>query len=214
MVAICTTSLTFNNPTFCPHSVFMCFVWISEQTAIISLYNINWLVFRRVSKIAKGNHWLHVCPSVRTEQLGSHRTDFHEICYLAIFLKSIEKTHVSLKPEKNNRYFTWRLVSFMIISLWFPFRMRNVSDKSCRENRNTHFLFSNFFFPQKLCRLWDNVEKYGSAGQATDDSVMRRMRIACWMTTAANIHSEYVILIDFSTSTMVARTPLIVTLTL
>jgi hypothetical protein len=24
-----------------PHSVFMCFVWISEQTAIISLYNIN-----------------------------------------------------------------------------------------------------------------------------------------------------------------------------
>ena len=44
MVTICTASLTFNNSTFCPHSVFMCFVWISEQTAIISLYNINWLV--------------------------------------------------------------------------------------------------------------------------------------------------------------------------
>jgi len=26
-------------------SVLTCFVWISEQTAIISLYNINWLVF-------------------------------------------------------------------------------------------------------------------------------------------------------------------------
>jgi hypothetical protein len=37
--------LTFTNSTFCPHSVFMCFVWISEQTAIISLYNINWLLF-------------------------------------------------------------------------------------------------------------------------------------------------------------------------
>ena len=45
MVTICTASLTFNNSTFCPHTVFMCFVWISEQTAIISLYNINWLVF-------------------------------------------------------------------------------------------------------------------------------------------------------------------------
>ena len=45
VVTICTASLTFNNPTFGPHSVFMCFVWISEQTAIISLYNINWLVF-------------------------------------------------------------------------------------------------------------------------------------------------------------------------
>ena len=45
VVTICTTSLTFHNSTFCPHSVFMCFVWISEQTAIISLYSINWLVF-------------------------------------------------------------------------------------------------------------------------------------------------------------------------
>jgi len=45
MVTICTTSLTFDNSTFSPHSVFMCFVWIWEQTAIISLQIINWLVF-------------------------------------------------------------------------------------------------------------------------------------------------------------------------
>jgi hypothetical protein len=45
VVTICTASLTFNSSTFCPHSVFMCFVWIWEQTAIISLYSINWLVF-------------------------------------------------------------------------------------------------------------------------------------------------------------------------
>ena len=44
MVTIYTASLTFNNSTFHPHTVFMCFVWISEQTAIISLYSINWLV--------------------------------------------------------------------------------------------------------------------------------------------------------------------------
>ena len=44
VVTICTASLTFNNSTFCPHSVFMCFVCTSEQTAIISLYNINRLV--------------------------------------------------------------------------------------------------------------------------------------------------------------------------
>ena len=53
MVTICTAqwslyvppSLTLNNSTFCPHSVFVCFMWLAEQTAIISLYNINWLVF-------------------------------------------------------------------------------------------------------------------------------------------------------------------------
>ena len=37
--------VNFHNSPFCPHSAFMCFVWISEQTAIISLYSIDWLVF-------------------------------------------------------------------------------------------------------------------------------------------------------------------------
>ena len=31
VVTVCTTTLTFNNSTFCPHTVFMCFVWISEK---------------------------------------------------------------------------------------------------------------------------------------------------------------------------------------
>jgi len=42
VVTMCTASLTFTNSTLCTHSVFMCFVWISKQTAIISLYSINW----------------------------------------------------------------------------------------------------------------------------------------------------------------------------
>jgi len=40
-IPLYTPVATFTNSTFCPHSVFMCFVWISEQTAIISLYSIN-----------------------------------------------------------------------------------------------------------------------------------------------------------------------------
>jgi hypothetical protein len=45
---------------------------------------------------------------------------------------------------------------FKIISRPFLLRMRNVSDKSCRENQNTRFVFSNFFW--KSCRLRDKVE--------------------------------------------------------
>jgi hypothetical protein len=38
--------LKYKNSTFClQNNVFMCFVWICEQTAIISLYSINWLDF-------------------------------------------------------------------------------------------------------------------------------------------------------------------------
>ena len=59
MVTICTASLTFINSTFCPHSVFMCFVWIWEQTAIISLYNLNWLVFVTDGEcLLSGTDWI------------------------------------------------------------------------------------------------------------------------------------------------------------
>ena len=41
------------------------------------------------------------------------------------------------------------------------------------------------------------MEKYGRAGQATDDNIIRRMRFACWITKTTDTHSEYVILIAF-----------------
>jgi hypothetical protein len=38
--------LTLTNSTFCPQSVFMYFfLWIRDQTMIISLHSINWMVF-------------------------------------------------------------------------------------------------------------------------------------------------------------------------
>ena len=40
-------------------------------------------------------------------------------------------------------------------------------------------------------------KKYVTAGQATDHSIIRLTRFACWMTEATNTHSEYVILILF-----------------
>jgi hypothetical protein len=42
------------------------------------------------------------------------------------------------------------------------------------------------------------VEKYGRAGQATDDNITRCMSIACWLPKATDTHSEYIILIAFS----------------
>jgi len=41
IVVLCNFPIALKNSTFSPHSVFMCFVWISEQIAIISLYSIN-----------------------------------------------------------------------------------------------------------------------------------------------------------------------------
>ena len=90
----------------------------------------------------------------------------------------------------------------MIILRWILI-MSNVSDKSCRENQNTHFLFNKFFF-RKSCRLWDNVEKCDTAGQATDDNIIRRMRFACRITKAriqTDTHNTYLIFIIVNSST-------------
>ena len=48
--------------------------------------------------------------------------------------------------------------------------MRSVLDKSCRENQNTHFVFTNFL-PEN--RAGYN-EKFGGAREAVDDSIAAR----------------------------------------
>jgi uncharacterized BrkB/YihY/UPF0761 family membrane protein len=73
--------------------------------------------------------------------------------------------------------------------------MRNVLDKSCRENQNTHFVFNNFF-PQNGAfyeTRFKNVVQLDRPQMA-----IWRMGFACWMTKATNTNSEYVINIAFS----------------
>ena len=47
---------------------------------------------------------MSVCPSVRMEQLGSQWMDFHEVSYLSIFRKYVEKIQVSLKSDMDKGY--------------------------------------------------------------------------------------------------------------
>jgi hypothetical protein len=65
------------------------------------------------------------------------------------------------------------------------------------EKIKTHFTLNIFFFG-KSCRLLDNVEKYGTAGQTTDGNIIWRMRFACWVTKATDTHSEYETLVAFT----------------
>jgi hypothetical protein len=81
--------------------------------------------------------------------------------------------------------------SYLWLSRWILRITRNVSSKTYRENQHTHFMISNFFF-RKPCRLWDNVEKYGKAREATDDDTIWCVRFACWIskTTRAHAHAH------------------------
>jgi len=84
--------------------------------------------------------------------------------------------------------------------------MTDVADKICRKNQHTHLTFSNCFI-RTSCRLWDNVEKCGSAGQATVHNMIWRMRFACWITKATETHSKYVILIALPRQNSYANAP-------
>jgi hypothetical protein len=59
--------------------------------------------------------------------------------------------------------------------------------QSCTKDQNTYFIFNNLFW--KSYRFRDNVEEYGTARQATDANIIRRMRFAWWVTKATHTRS-------------------------
>jgi hypothetical protein len=55
--------------------------------------------------------------------------------------------------------------------------VRNVSDKSYREHQYVHFMFNNFFPPDNHV-VYDSVEKYGRASEATDHTIIGHIEVA------------------------------------
>jgi hypothetical protein len=55
--------------------------------------------------------------------------------------------------------------------------MRNVSYKSYRENQDTYIMLSTLYSRNFYC-LRDNVEKYGTAEQVTDDKIQGDQKIS------------------------------------
>ena len=83
----------------------------------------------------------------------------------------------------------------IMISHTVILRMRSVSEKPWREFK-IYSLCSITLF-RKSCSLWDNVEQYGRARQATDYIVVRCMPFSCWISKATGMHSECVITLAF-----------------
>ena len=81
-----------------------------------------------------------------------------------------------------------------IISRLFLLRMRNISDKSCRENQNKHFVFSNLFFENSA--VYEIVWKNGVEWSRPQMKIWR-MRIACGIPKATNTHLVCVMFINF-----------------
>ena len=94
---------------FCPHSVFTYFVWISEQTAIISLYSINWLVFITETEC--------VYCAVRTGTLYIILRSAHTV-YLCVLCGSENKQRLFPYTTLTDRFYNWDGVCFLRGTGW------------------------------------------------------------------------------------------------
>jgi hypothetical protein len=113
---------TWNDACF---SMFITTVIVIATVPIFKFIHRRYF-FRVVCKIMKRKYLLlHVCVSVRMDQLGSHWKESYEIWHSIIFRKSFEKIDVWWKYDTNKGYFTLKLRTVMIILL----RMRNISKK-------------------------------------------------------------------------------------
>ena len=80
--------------------------------------------------------------------------------------------------------------TFMTASRLILRRMKNFSDKSCVKKQNRHFMFNNTFPGNR--EVYEVMWKKGYS--QTDDTTIRRMRIAYCITKAIKTHSEYCLL--------------------
>jgi hypothetical protein len=62
-------------------------------------------------------------------------------------------------------------------------------------------VFHDFYSERRA--VYENVEEHGRAIQDTDDNIIRRMCLACWIPEATDTHSEYSIIIAFPRKKMV-----------
>ena len=108
----------FHTTLFCPlHPTLLRGLEVKLAVLVIKKFRVRvssqtfWRAFAKLQK-RQINYTISLRPSVRTEQLDSLWTDFHEILYSSIFRKSVGEIQVSPNSDKNNGYFTWRHIHF------------------------------------------------------------------------------------------------------
>jgi len=153
------------NLEFCTHNVPSCYASISSPCLVSE-------ILRMCFVYGFNSFVMSVCPSVRPHGTARLPLDGFSwnLVYEYFFLNFVDKIQLPLKSAKNNGYFSWRPMHIKT-ARWILLRMRNVSNKSCRENRKIQFICDNFF-PQ----IVPFMRECGTR-QVTDDNIVQRMCI-------------------------------------
>jgi len=174
-------------------------VSVTRTVYLLDLHRVDSLqsrfdkpVLAAFAKLRKAtNSFMSVRPSH-----GTTRFPLDELSWNLIYEYFLEKLLIKFKFHYTLTRTTGTLhedqYTFIIISRSVHLIKRNVSDKSCRESKNTHFVFNLFLNRAVYEIMWkNNIER--DRPQMT----IWRMCIACWIPKATNAHSQYLILIAF-----------------
>ena len=146
---MCFTCYSFSScfPPFIPFSfIVICF----RPSPFVSFFNVFFVLYfnrclqarwqnceKRLSASSCLSAWNNSAPTRRI---------FMKFEVLSLFRKTVEK----FTFHENRIKITGKLHEdqyiFLVTSRSVLLRMRNVSDKICRENQNTHFVLITFFF--------------------------------------------------------------------
>jgi hypothetical protein len=132
---------------------------------------------------------MSVCPSVGQSAWNNSTPNepiFIKFVIWAFFENLSRKFRFHWNATKNNGYFLRRPMYIFDLSRSVLLRKKNVSHKSCRETRNTHFMSNNFFFNRAIYeKMWKNDVQWSRPRMT-----IWRMRIACWIPKATNKHTH------------------------
>jgi hypothetical protein len=87
------------------------------------------------------NFCLSVCKTSCNDSVSNGRVSVKS--YIWIFCENLMRKSVSLKPDKNTSYFTWRPLHIYDNTSLNSSKMQNGSSKICKNNQNIYFLLNN-----------------------------------------------------------------------
>jgi hypothetical protein len=121
-------------------------IWhvLTRWVTLKGTHAINWVQFLGAFiKLRKAT--ISFVISVRMEQFVSYWTNFDEIWYFCFCFENMSrKFKFNSNPTRTTGTLHEDVSTFTTISWWILLRI-NISDKSCRENQNTYFMFNNVF---------------------------------------------------------------------
>ena len=167
---------------YCSHQHTPLLTCITEITLQITRDRF-YVLSKNCEKLLLASPCMSVCPSSWNNSTSTGRI-FMKVDIWVFLKKSVWEIQVSLKSDKNNRYFTWRSIHIF----------DKVKQEICTENQNTHFTFHNYFPENRAVneKIWKNTVQ-----PDRPQMTIRRMRIACWIPEAKSTRSECVILVVF-----------------